>query len=308
MRQNDTSMDDTFVIGDVHGHLDRLEALLKQEGFVVWCEYCQGSGTHTAVPYTPDGIVDEECEHCHGDGWRRDRKNVTIVQLGDLGHMGEENRTGDLLCYRFAYHGWIDIVLWGNHDRYAMDEHHAFRGCMKPNPETRHFMNALHRERRYRLAHEAHGFLLTHAGLALAFRDQKVPDHLKTDPWAFVDWINGEDYEFLVNSECDPQAVAIRDAVGHKRGGSSKVGGILWRDISEKLYPGFRQIFGHSADPRHELRYCWQNGYSRSKSVQYGSGLPSYCIDIGGKGDWPGESCLMGMYLPSEKIARVDLA
>jgi hypothetical protein len=31
-------MDNVFVIGDVHGNLDRLEALLKQEGLLTWCK------------------------------------------------------------------------------------------------------------------------------------------------------------------------------------------------------------------------------------------------------------------------------
>lgn len=264
-----------FAIGDVHGHLDRLEALLKQEGLLDRC------GART-------------------------KKDALVVQVGDLGHFGEgESPTADMLCYRHAYHGWIDVVLWGNHDRYVVDETHAFRGCMRPGLETRHYMDALYREGRYQLAIDAHGFLLTHAGLHSQFKYQSVPDNLKTNLEAFVDWCNDEDERYLESDGWDPQLQAVRDAISRKRGGASSYGGLLWRDITEGLYPGFRQVFGHSASREHIVRYAAKDWFSGKPGAAPEN--PSYCIDIGGKGDLPGDKCLAGIWLPNEEIVRVDL-
>jgi len=98
----------------------------------------------------------------------------------------------------------------------------------------------------------------------------------------------------------------VRDAIAIKRGGHAHAGGILWRDIEEKLYPEFRQVFGHSADHKYrEVRYCNQWGYSRLEIPEYAG--QSYCIDVGGPDKWPGAKCLAGIWLPEERIVRVDL-
>jgi hypothetical protein len=87
----------TLVIGDVHGHDDRLEALLLQEGLI------------------------------DSDG-RRLRTNCRIIQLGDLGHYGwNGDEDGDRRCWAYARR-WINVVLWGNHDRATVDAGHAFSG------------------------------------------------------------------------------------------------------------------------------------------------------------------------------------
>jgi hypothetical protein len=131
-------MDDTFVIGDVHGHLDRLEALLKQEAFLVWCEECQGGGQLVDGHHPADNDFGwdydyKDCDKCGGLGWSRERKEVTIVQLGDLGHFGADaSPTGDTLCYKYVTDNrWADIVLWGNHDRALVDSQHIFNGYLK---------------------------------------------------------------------------------------------------------------------------------------------------------------------------------
>lgn len=303
-------MDNVFVIGDVHGHLDRLEALLRQEGLLVWCDDCEGGGTETEF-YPGDQTAMVDCQVCKGLGWKRDRLDVTVVQLGDLGNFGEGGSpTGDLLCYKYvAQNQWADIVLWGNHDRALVDEAHAFTGY-HPDYQTAHFVFQLYAEGRMQLAFEAHGFLITHAGLALAFKQQKVPDQYKTDPVAFMDWINAEDDKYLETGECDKQAWGIRDAISPKRGGRGAVGGILWRDQTENLYDGFRQVFGHSVDHRkRQVRYAWRKTTQRvnTKGQLQCKSPPSYCIDIGGKGEQLGDACLAGIWLPSERIVRVDL-
>ena len=301
-------MDNVFVIGDVHGHIDRLEALLKQEGLLAWCHLCQGSGLRHPADLA------SQCEKCLGEGTLRVREDVTVIQLGDLGHFGVDGSpTADLLAYKYVTKNrWADVVLWGNHDRALVDPNHAFGGFTgaRMNREVGHYINILMEEGRLMLAMEAHDFLITHAGLAAAFKQQKVPAQLKTDPAAFADWINDEDEKFLETKECDKNAWGIRDAISRKRGGSGSVGGILWRDIDENLYDGFRQVFGHSADHKeHAVRYCWKGGYTRKiESMKHtDQSRASYCIDIGGKGDLKEDQCLAGTWLPSETIVRVDL-
>lgn len=300
-----------LVIGDIHGHLDRLEALLKQEGLLVQCEECDGLGqTWEPCPnpshqdFCPSGCKNAdlylECAECEGDGWRRarTRKRPTVVLVGDIGHFGRDGSpTGDLLTWLAAVR-WADVILWGNHDRAIVESQHEFTGYLKPNPEVYHVIARARAEGKLKLAHAAHGFLITHAGLHAAFAKQPIDDKLKTDPVAFAEWINEiED----PNAECTQDQMAIRDAVARKRGGASPGGGILWRDIDEKLYDGFRQVFGHSASRDGVVRYASKTWYSGKPGKA--PKKPSYCIDIGGKN----EQRLAGIWLPDEKVVRVDL-
>jgi hypothetical protein len=315
-------MDNVFVIGDVHGNLDRLEALLRQEGLLDRCEACKGSGMRPSPPrprwveddnVNYDGITGD-CRTCKGLGWARLHPEVTVVQLGDLAHLGHGGSpTGDLLCYKYVTENdWCDVVLWGNHDRAMVDKDHAFTGFQR-NMEVGEYIAKLFEQGRLQTAFEAHGFLLTHAGLALAFGQQKVDDKLKYDESAFVEWINDQDELWLGKDEAfaaDTQAVGIVNAIGRKRGGTSAVGGILWRDIEEGLYDGFRQIFGHSADDRkHQVRYAGKRNFTRKPPENW---TGSYCIDVGGKPGRPNKNgynpnTLAGIWLPSEKIAKVEL-
>lgn len=256
-----------FVIGDFHGHVNRFEELLLQEGLLV---------------VDPDGPF----------GFRRAREDeVEIICLGDVGHFGHGGSpTGDKLSYRIADE-FADLLLWGNHDRAVFEPWHAFSGFQMPEPEVVEHMMALTKAGRLQLAAARHGFLLTHAGLHASFKYNDVSEDLKTDPEAFAEWIN-------VISDPDAEVPdsnrhATRDAISQRRGGRSKAGGILWRDYEEKLFGGFPQVFGHSASSKHKVRHS-----------NTGTGT---CIDIGGKGDRPGDECLAGMYLPDRKVVRVDL-
>lgn len=251
-----------LIIGDVHGHFDRLDALLVQEG-----------------------IINEHGERINHD--------VTVVQLGDLGHFGSAwngykmipgSPTGDQVCYEAVWRdNWVDIVLWGNHDRAVVDSWHGFNGYVRPPAETLHMMKSLEHEGRLLMAYACHDYLITHAGLAAAFKFQKgVPNSVKEDPKAFADFVNT-----MVQKEIPGDVHAIWDAIGSRRGGRSATGGILWRDQGEKLYRTFKQVYGHSAS-------------KRGKVVQFGE---SYNIDIGGKE----EARLAGIWLPERKIVRVDL-
>lgn len=313
-------MDNVFVIGDVHGNLDRLEALLKQEGLLVWCEDCEGGGDKLNYMGLP--LIDsEDCPVCKGIGWARAKTDVTIVQLGDLGHFGSGGSpTGDMLCYKYVTENrWADVVLWGNHDRALVDSQHAFTGFEYPRDGTvLHYLIQLHEQGRLQTAFDAHGFLLTHAGLAAHFKQQAVDPELKTDLTKFVDWINDEDEKYLtgqlnprapyVDFKLDLNAIGVINAISSRRGGRGAVGGILWRDINESLYQGFRQIFGHSADHRkRQVRYCTKGAFSRSPGWADKKRI-SYCIDIGGKAkDGQEGACLAGIWLPSEKIVEIRL-
>jgi len=243
-----------LVIGDVHGHADRLRALLEQE--------------------------------------RPHERGARVIQLGDLGHFGEHTMVGDLECWRMALEGEVDTVLWGNHDRAVIDTRHMFGGYCSPPPETVEVINQVDGQGRLKLAEEAHGWLLTHAGLHPQIRYMPEAGEVdRTDPRALADWINTNP-----PSPFRPRLYggsrSIVDAIGPHRGGGSTFGGVLWRDIQEKLYDGVPQVFGHSANRKHAVR---------------GEADRWYCVDIGGKGDRPSEDCLAAIWLPSQEIVRVDL-
>lgn len=266
-------MKPTLVIGDVHGHYDRLFALLEQEGII----------SHTGARINYD---------------------VEVIQLGDLGHFGKGGSpTGDQMCYGEAYHGdWIDLLLWGNHDRAVVDAQHAFNGYQHPRPEVKHMILALEQRGKLQWAASRHGFLITHAGLHLRFKYNK-PSIDKTNPDDVAQWING-----ALTPDDDTERFAVRHAISSYRGGGSPAGGILWRHIDESLYSEFPQIFGHSADRKRQVRYCTEKNHTRNFDVipEHAKNV-SYCIDIGGKGDFQGDNCLAGIWLPNERIVRVDL-
>lgn len=293
---------DALVIGDIHGHLNRLEGILKQEGILGPCPDCDGFGDIPTGEIDPGRCGVDICLHCNGDGQRRINHDVDVILVGDIGHFGRGGSpTGDFLTWKYAME-WADVILWGNHDRAVVDPSHTHSGLEKGMIETEHLMRLAMAEGKLKLAVARHGFLITHAGLHSSFRNQKVENNIKHDAGRFVEWINQVNG---IDSLCEPDQAAVRDAIGRNRGGWSPVGGILWRDINEKLYPGFRQIFGHSADHKeHKVRYCWENMFTRSDEGLKFMDDPSYCIDIGGKSDQRGssENCIAGIWLPSERI------
>ena len=310
-----------LVIGDLHGHLDRLEALLKQEGLLDHCQECDGTGQgfeacgcYQCEYGNVAGHGGYECGQCDGTGWGRTDKPAEVILVGDIGHFGltklpdgrkvPSSPTADLLTWRAAL-TWADVILWGNHDRALVEAQHAFTGYQKPTPEVYRVIEGARWMGKLKLAHSTHGFLITHAGLHLAFQDNvRVPDIVKKDPVEFAAWINAvEDPKFVGN----PDQIAVRDAIAIRRGGNAQAGGILWRDSEEKLYP-FRQVFGHSADHRQRMvRFCNRWGCTRNPCASIGFENLSYCIDVGGPDEWPGGKCLAGIWLPEEHIVRVDL-
>ena len=128
----------------------------------------------------------------------------------------------------------------------------------------------------------------------------------KTNPDEVAQWLTG-----ALTPEPDVDRNAVRHAVGSKRGGGAHAGGILWRDIEEKLYDKFPQVFGHSADHKKQaLRYCWATGHSRKLgSVPDHVRDISYCVDIGGKATGRGAPghAIMGIWIPSGETVKVQL-
>lgn len=295
----------TLVIGDVHGHFDRLEALLMQEGVIGECHDCDGTGDFIH-PDDKGDRLGRLCPKCDGAGIRRVNRNVKVVQLGDLGHFGSERSnnmygsqsmvsgspTADLICYEAAVKkDWIDHMTWGNHDRAVVDSDHEFSGYIAPPYETVKLIEDAHVSGKLKLAHVAHGYLLTHAGLHKSFKHQKdVPDAIKEDPQAFADWINAMDFEDLT-SENGPHREPIRDNIGKNRGGWADAGGILWRDATEGLYPPFKQVFGHTRGDK-------VRKYKETNDADW-----SWCVDIGDQ--FNGQLC--GIWLPDLELVYVNL-
>lgn len=120
----------TFVVGDVHGHHDRLRALLFKAGAMT---------------------ADERLE-----------PGVEVVQLGDLGNFSLDTLHDDIETYTLARKLGI-TMLWGNHDRAAADPlHHAFRGFTTPPNRLYALLLAM----QPKLALARNGYLLTHAGMS----------------------------------------------------------------------------------------------------------------------------------------------
>lgn len=123
-------MKNTFVIGDVHGHYDRLIALL-----------------------TKANIIDEK-------GRTELGQKTEVVQVGDLVNLTNDTRQNDLRTAKYAP-DYLDVILWGNHDFAWFDENLTFRGYARPAPELAHYLKKI----KYKFIHQSHGFTITHAGI-----------------------------------------------------------------------------------------------------------------------------------------------
>jgi hypothetical protein len=288
-------MSRVFAIGDVHGHFDRLEALLLKAGLVDRCDHCDGTGEvwEPQAEEYPEHTLMVECGNCYGEGWARvggpDRP--IVVQLGDLGHFGVTGSpTGDLLCWQQGLI-WLDVILWGNHDRAVFDPvAHSFTGYVSPGRETKDLMDLAYETEQLRVAYAAHGYLLTHAGLHKQWKHQKGVSFAKDDPEALAAWLNEEDRKYLDDGapRADPNAIALVAAIGYQRGGRAPAGGVLWRDASESLYDGFPQVFGHTKG-------------GKIRQYQNKAGHTSYCVDLGS----PDNGRLAGAWLPDLEFVEV---
>lgn len=138
----------TLVVGDTHGHIDRLAALLRQEGIT-------------------------------NDKGDRIDFETRVIHIGDIidGRMSTVGRDRSIL-EAATDRQWIDDLIWGNHERGLFDPNrHGFKG-MLISPETKILLNRLERRGQTHYALAVHDFLLTHAGLG-AYWDSQVPDELE---------------------------------------------------------------------------------------------------------------------------------
>lgn len=199
----------TFVIGDVHGHLDRLVRLLHKAGFI------DANGDPTAQANI-----------------------VRVVQLGDLGHYGFDSKDNDLATWRAVQkYDWFHVLM-GNHDMCVFDvDRHGFRGYDYPHAETVELMRA----KGLSFATAANGYLLTHAGLHPAY----VPLSKEAAAEGLVD--RAKFMAALINLTCQGAdfTVPVRDDIASYRGGLATQGGVLWRDVREAL-SDIPQVFGHT--------------------------------------------------------------
>lgn len=304
----------TFVIGDVHGHYDRLSELLKHAGILGPCEACDGTGdAQPAVTfesgfevYTDPKLTEvyftseppSLCMWCDGEGWTRTNYDCRVVQLGDLGHFGGAtgSPTGDYMCYLKADQ-WIDTLLWGNHDRALVDPQHHFKGFMHPGGNTKGLMDNLYSNGKLKLATTAHGYLLVHAGVHLGFKSMnQINDNVDH----FADRLNAladEKVGFLrgnsINEITSDQAKRwrIMDALSKARGGGSHEGGVLWMDWNEEKHlqgDPFNYICGHTSQKDGEI-----------KQDKFGN----WCIDIGGRNN----GRLAGLWLDDGEIQEAVL-
>lgn len=248
----------TLVIGDTHGRLDVLATLLIQEGVV-------DPGTLKRVD-----------------------RDVRVVHVGDLGNFADD-KTADRLTYAVA-DDWLDTLLWGNHDRSVISPMITFNHFERPDEQTLKSMNDLRLSGKLVLATTAHGFLVTHAGLHVAYGRRHF-DHLS--PNVVAGKINYEDTQYGDMSALS----SIWTAIAIPRGGAADAGGILWRDVREKLWEGARQVFGHSVMRDGIVRAV---GYDGTFNVKRGQ-EPSYAIDVGAKQ----REQQAGIWLPEERVVAV---
>jgi hypothetical protein len=188
----------------------------------------------------------------------------------------------------------VDELLWGNHDRAVFDSHHIFGGFRPPIGPVKGYMMELQNQGRYTFAAQAHGFLLTHAGLHSDY-DAFLPDDLEetvrvlnTPPGRTTEMkLSGAytSHRMIRYGEWSMRVSPLRGAW------SMEAGGILWRDLDEPVSDKFDQVFGHSAQ---------RDGVT--KHIR-SAGRESFCIDIGGKS----HARLAGIWLPERRVVRVDL-
>lgn len=222
------------------------------------------------------------CGTCHGSGLYRINREVEVIQLGDLVDMtpARTAQSADQITMRFGME-WIDVFLWGNHERPLADRSEVFGGF-----ERDEVVNHMVQMTDYKLAHAAHGYLITHAGLGEVMNQRPTGSLKRHDVERLAAWINRKD-----KTE-DPMTMKwsgsyggwpVRDAISMHRGGSDFHGGIIWRDSREALWD-VPQIFGHTS---HQL--ALQVTFPEE-------GLPSYCIDTSKHGS------ASAIWLPSQEV------
>ena len=216
-------MIETAVICDVHGCVDQLVELLAKIGVIL-----------------PNGDKNPD---------------IRVIFVGDIIDAGRMNYPMNDLLTLLISRIYGDDFIWGNHDLPALirdlEGALGFYGLrsvreMLPVMKAAKGMDWL-------VATDAHGFLITHAGLTnfLAERFVEPTDTAKI----VADTLNNEFADFMEAGFTDmpvPYKMPNRNCpviigIGRDRGGIEWDGGILWCDVKNVVpIPHIRQIFGHS--------------------------------------------------------------
>lgn len=230
-------MTDTFVLPDAHGNAHVLRSLLEREGII---EQDWNLDRSLAVATRV-----------------KTRGEVEVVQIGDLANCVRESVREDCDALDLVTSGLIDVMLVGNH------EHPYFGGPRfggyYPDVRVSDRLRRLNQRGGLKAAHAVGDVLISHAGL--------------TSYWLreFGAWeMTAEEIAEYTNRtwQSDSQAM-IFSAIGRRRWGGEREGGILWSDWDETKPRHLRQIVGHTV----------------GREVRRKAGAT--CIDLGaGKHGW----------------------
>lgn len=239
-------MSETFLIPDAHGNWRLVLGLLEQEGLV------------------ENGYVD----------YRRIRKEVLVLQIGDLGNCVRGSINDDLIAMRLVG-PIIDQMLVGNH------EHPYFGGPPFDGfayyDELKRAILRLNDLGLIKVAFEVDGILITHAGLT---RDaDKITNWEHENKAAEI--ATGLNYIWSNHNYNH----GMFSAIGRARGGRFLLGSVLWSDWSEPKTTLFPQIFGHTVDQTWRMSGPVDGSPSFTLLRPYEDATPvqamTLCIDIG---------------------------
>ncbi len=233
-----------FLVPDVHGELDMAAGLLEQEGLL-------------------------------NDEWERVEDDNTTVQLGDFLNCVVNSLADDNRC--LDHNSWFDVLLVGNHEHPYFGGP-AFNGFWK-DPVLTHRLRSLDSQRRYKVALDCDGVLVTHAGLASDL-------YKKYEPATSEQWAG-----FLNYLWSNPEHKASHEllcAIGWDRGGHGREGGVLWSDWKQYKTSKLKQVFGHSVGEYVRVqRNGWQanieyvHEFNSFIYKETPKNFESLCIDLG---------------------------
>lgn len=213
------------------------------------------------------GLLEQE-EIIDIDGKRIVEAEVFVVQLGDLANCVAESINHDLKALELVG-PVIDLMLVGNHEHPYFGGP-PFRGFW-PDEQVKRAILRLHDYELIRAAHEVDGILLTHAGVAadivLEDADAARWSEMLNEAW-----------------RADPRH-HLFSLIGHRRGGMTRCGGVLWSDWREPHSLAIPQVFGHTVGNTFRAHYAqdgrvgfWLAPPYEGASMSKASAL---CLDIG---------------------------
>lgn len=215
----------TFVVPDIHGRPDSLEALLLHAGVI-----------------TEDGTRIRELEfECSGVF-----EPFQVISIGDLLNATLSDVNGDEACLLKSH--WFDKLILGNHESGYVFENMGFNGYY-PAPHLRDQYNQYVQSGHVVPSMLVGDTLLTHAGVHAFFEfGTALEAHVMIqDVWAnYREYSANWDEKFYFSDNIEIPKALLLDAVSSKRGGGVPFGGILWADWAEPKNASFSQVMGHT--------------------------------------------------------------